>query len=113
MDEDEQKYPLILARNVKTFIIECWDTNKYDWVDEWDDTNSIPPMLRVGLVLGGNTALGDAAPDYSVVRAFAMPSSMMPTIVQMGVGGGGNPGGGINLAPPGANAISTRGRQAQ
>jgi len=113
MDEDEQKYPLILARNVKTFIIECWDTNKYDWVDEWDDTNSIPPMLRVGLVLGGNTALGDAAPDYSVVRAFAMPSIMMPTIVQMGVGGGGNPGGGINLAPPGANAISTRGRQAQ
>jgi prepilin-type N-terminal cleavage/methylation domain-containing protein len=113
MDEDEQKYPLVLARNVKTFIIECWDTNQLDWVNEWDDTNSIPPMLRVGLVMGGNTTLGGAAPDYSVVRAFSMPSGMMPAIVQMGGAGVGNPGGGINLAPPGANAVGARGRPAR
>jgi hypothetical protein len=85
MDEDEQKYPLVLARDVKSFIIECWDTNQLDWVDEWNDTNSIPPMLRVGLVMGGSaSATGETKPEYSVVRAFAMPSSMMPAIVQMG-----------------------------
>ena len=84
MDEDEQKSPLILARNVKTFQIECWDTNQLDWVTEWVDTNSIPPMIRVGLVLGGNTGAGGAAPELTVVRAFSMPSGMMPAAVQRG-----------------------------
>ena len=82
MDQDEVKFPLVLAHNVKSFIVDCWDTNKLDWVTEWDDTNSIPAMVRVGLVLGGNTAAGKAAPDISVVRAFAMPSAMMPAFVQ-------------------------------
>ena len=47
MDQDEQTYPLVLARNVKQFLVECWDTNQLDWVTDWDNTNSIPPMLRV------------------------------------------------------------------
>jgi len=42
-------YPLVLARNVKDFIVECWDTNALQWDDEWVDTNSIPPMVRVSL----------------------------------------------------------------
>ncbi len=33
MDQDEQKYPLVLARNVRKFTIECWDTNKLEWAD--------------------------------------------------------------------------------
>ena len=107
VDEDEQKYPLVLAHNVKTFAVDCWDTNKLDWVQEWDDTNSIPPMLRVGLVLNGApSASGGVVPEYSVVRAIAMPSGMMPAIVQMGGGGPGGPGGGnslLNNLLPGAN----------
>ena len=84
------KDPLILARNIKTFSIECWDTNQMDWVTEWDLTNSIPPMIRVGLVFGG---VGDAStPELSVIRAFSIPSSEMPSAVQMGAAGG--PGGG-------------------
>jgi prepilin-type N-terminal cleavage/methylation domain-containing protein len=98
MDEDEQKAPLILARNVKTFLVECWDTNQLDWVTEWENTNAIPPMLRVGLVLGGNTAAGGAAPDITVVRAVSMPSEMMPAVVQRP--GGGGPGGIPGLQPP-------------
>jgi type II secretion system protein J len=99
MDEDEQKDPLILARNVKAFSIECWDTNQMDWVTEWDETNSIPPMIRVGLVFGG-AAGGDSAADLSVVRAFSIPSSEMPTVVQMGTGGGAG-GGGLPQFTPG------------
>jgi type II secretory pathway pseudopilin PulG len=94
MDEDEQKTPLILARNVKTFLVECWDTNQLDWVTDWENTNAIPPMIRVNLVLGGNTAAGGAAPELTVVRAFSMPSEMMPTMVQRsGAGPGTVPGG--------------------
>ncbi len=103
MDEDEQKNPLILARNVKTFAVECWDTNQLDWVTEWENTNSIPPLIRVGLVLGGNTEAGANAPELSIVRAFSMPSSMMPAAVQHGTANGpGAPGGGglPPIAPP-------------
>src|SRR5665213_2822131 len=84
MDVDEKKDPLILARNVKNFTIQCWDTNQLEWVDEWDNTNSIPPMVRVGLVLGGNVEAGGNAPKMSVMRAFSMPSAMMPAVVQTG-----------------------------
>ncbi|HEY4328223.1 MAG TPA: prepilin-type N-terminal cleavage/methylation domain-containing protein [Phycisphaerae bacterium] len=94
MDADEQKSPLILARDVKMFQVECWDTNQLNWVTEWDDTNSIPPMLRVTLAVGGISASGEKEQEVTVVRAFSMPSSEMPAVVQTGLqGGGALPGG--------------------
>ena len=99
-DEDEKKYPLILARNVKNFLIECWDKDRREWSEKWETTNSIPAMVRVGLVLGANMADGVAAPDFVVVQAFSIPSAMMPAAVQGASAGGAKPGG-INLPPPG------------
>ena len=99
-DEDEKKYPLILAHNVKTFLIECWDKDRRVWTEKWETTNSIPAMVRVGLVLGANMADGVAAPDFVVVQAFSIPSAMMPAAVQGASAGGVKPGG-INLPPPG------------
>jgi prepilin-type N-terminal cleavage/methylation domain-containing protein len=93
MDEDELQNPLVLARNVQTFSVECWDTNKSEWTMEWDTTNSIPPLIRVKLVLGGNNNnnFGDAAPTLAVSRVIAVPSQSMPAVVQTGgVGPGGN-----------------------
>jgi type II secretion system protein J len=95
MDADEQQHPLVLARNVKSFTIECWDTNQWD--DEWDNTNSIPPMVRIGLVLGGNkTGSGYVSPEFAITRVVEIPSETLPTVVQtprgggVGIGGGGN-----------------------
>jgi hypothetical protein len=113
MDQDEEKYPLVLARNVREFTIEWWGTNKMnneaEWSKEWDDTqtNTIPQMLRVHLVLGANTEKGANAPEFAATRIYTVPSQMMPAVVQRGGLGGppGAPGGirlpGINL-PPGA-----------
>ena len=108
LDQDEQQFPLVLARNVRTFTVECWDTNKLEWATEWDDTNAIPVMLRVKLVLGGNTVAGSGAPDFSVARLFSLPSQTMPAGVQNGTignNGGGGPGGLLQglLPKPGAN----------
>jgi prepilin-type N-terminal cleavage/methylation domain-containing protein len=106
MDDNEKKYPLVLARNVQTFAVECWDTNADDWVDEWDDTNSIPPLIRVTLVLGGhkNTDnLAGNAPALSITRVIAVPSQTLPAVVQTGGGAVGLPipgGPGINLPVP-------------
>ena len=92
-DQDELQYPLVLARNVKTFTIEWWGTNEFnhvDWSMKWDDTqtNTIPQMLRVKLVLGGN------GPEFAATRIYTVPSAMMPAAVQTGVAGppGGQPG---------------------
>jgi prepilin-type N-terminal cleavage/methylation domain-containing protein len=104
LDPDEEKYPLVLARNVKTFSIEWWGTNNLnhaEWNDEWDDsqTNTIPQMLRVHLVLGANVAGGKSAPEFAATRIYTVPSQMMPVIVQRGIARpGGNPG---LLQPPG------------
>lgn len=102
MDIDEQQNPLVLARNVQSFTIECWDTNAVAWDTEWDDTNSIPPMIRISLVLGGNNNdFGGIAPTLSVTRVIAVPSETLPAIVQSpgGANGmlGGSAGGGGNI----------------
>jgi prepilin-type N-terminal cleavage/methylation domain-containing protein len=110
MTDDEQKNPLVLAHNVKNFSVECWDTNKLDWVTEWDDTNSIPPMLRVNLVLGGNSG-PDAAPELDIVRDISIPSQMMPIVVQTGgaqAGGGLPANGGPQLQLPQPNVPAPR-----
>jgi prepilin-type N-terminal cleavage/methylation domain-containing protein len=92
MDVDEQHNPLVLARNVKDFVVECWDTNKMQWDDEWDDTNSIPPMVRVSLLLGSSADSGSAA-ILAITRLIALPSITMPTVVEMPKGAGGGGGG--------------------
>jgi len=102
MDQDEQQTPFVLARDVKTFTVECWNTNTMDWSDEWDNTNSIPQLIRVTLAFGGSSLdnLGSTAPTWSVTRVIAVPSQMMPAVVQTG---GGNAGGGpVTISLPSA-----------
>jgi prepilin-type N-terminal cleavage/methylation domain-containing protein len=93
LDEDEQKFPLVLAKNVSKFTVECWGTNTTTgaagWVDEWLDTNSIPSQIRVNLEIG-TTADSSAAPTFAIARVFSIPSQTMPAAVHLG--GGANSG---------------------
>jgi prepilin-type N-terminal cleavage/methylation domain-containing protein len=98
-DPDEQQTPLVLARNVRKFTVECWDINTTDWVDEWDATNTIPPVLRISLVLGGNNEVGGTAPDVAVTRLIAIPSSTLPSGLQGNVTGAGAAPGGRGIPP--------------
>ena len=105
MDLNEEQTPFVLARNVKSFIVEC-STNGINWTDEWDDTNAIPQILRVGLVLGGNNPdnFGGAAPVVALSRLVSVPSQMMPMAAQKSGGGGPfNP-----PPPPGPQPAATR-----
>lgn len=101
VDPDEQAYPLVLARNVKDFAVECWDTNQMQWVDEWDDTNSIPPMVLVSLTMGGNSTGAGGGQGLTFTRVIALPSMTMPAYVQAAPGGGPGGLGGINFQTPG------------
>ena len=117
LDTDEQQIPLVLARNVKDFIVECWDTNALDWVAGWDSTNSLPPMVRITLTLtldNQNDHYNSTAPVLAITREIAVPSSTLPTSAQTGApngrGGAGNPpiGGAIGNQSPGGNPNQTR-----
>jgi general secretion pathway protein J len=110
LDKDEQAYPLVLAHNVKKFAIECWDPVRLDWADEWDNTNSIPTMVRVSLELGGNTGSGNSALGLSFSRVVAIPSITLPTVAQNGGGGPGGPGPPL---PPGANNNPSGGQNSE
>ena len=101
MDPDERQTPLVLARDVKTFTVECWDPNTKDWVDEWVTTNTIPALMRIQLVLGGSTGAGNAAPELALTRIIAMPSVTLPSGLQGSAGVGAPPGGPPRIpAPP-------------
>jgi type II secretory pathway component PulJ len=107
----EQANPLVLARNVQDFIVECWDTNALDWVDTWDNTNALPPMVRVTLALGSNLKDKSAAgPSLAITREIAIPSGTMPQAAQggRGSGGGGAGGGGPAIRPGGSGGPTTR-----
>lgn len=84
LDAEERQMPLVLARGVKKFNIECWDPQQKEWVDGWENTNNIPAMVRISLVLSGSTEPGSAAPDRSVTRLIAVPSITLPSVLQIG-----------------------------
>jgi len=82
MDRDEQQTPLVLARNVQLFTIECLDPKSGDWVTEWNDTNSIPTEVRINLALAAEANTGRSAP--AVTRLIAIPSVTLPSVLQVG-----------------------------
>lgn len=104
-DADEQQIPLVLARNVKDFVVECWDTNALDWVDGWDSTNSLPPMVRITLTLmssGKTDSYNSSSPDTAITREIAIPSATLPAIAQTGSGQNAPPQNGLPNTPPNA-----------
>ncbi len=84
MEPEEQATPYVLARNVEKFYVECWDTNLMDWTDEWLETNSIPSLLRVNLVLGEKKTVttGTIVPSLDITRVLAVPSQTLPASAQ-------------------------------
>ena len=88
MSQSEITTPLVLARNVSDFLIECWDTNTAEWDTGWDATNQIPPLVRVTL---GFESPG--SPKQVITREISFPSGTMPSAVQSPSYGAGNGGG--------------------
>ena len=95
-DSDEQEHPLVLARHVQDFVVECWDAQLGDWVDDWKQTNQLPKLvkftLREGFSSDRNTYPQSAA-QTEVTRIIALPSIMVPRMWQVPTlqGGPGTP----------------------
>ncbi len=96
MDKDEKNYPLVLAKNVKEFKTEFWDTRLQDWIDEWKQTNQIPILVRVTLKLADNAYSSQVR--QQVTRIVSLPSVTVQPMWQVprmppgGLGAPGQPG---------------------
>ena len=99
MDEDEQSHPVVLARDVKKFQAEFWDTVANDWTDAWLLTNQLPKLVRLTLQLNYAGTRGvDTSPV--ITRVIALPTAgVQPNWQMPNVQGGPAPGGPGNVPP--------------
>lgn len=103
LDENEEAYPLILARNVTLFELEFWDTTTSDWIMEWVNTNQIPKMVRFTLGFAGEGKAANA-PEELVTRIVSLPTIAVPVDSQVPVVANQNRrGNNNNPNNPGAN----------
>jgi type II secretion system protein J len=82
-DIDEKEHPVVLARDVKDFKLEFWDSqlNPPDWVDEWDRTNQMPSLVMFTLALG-HDPMHPSQPREEILRIVSVPSVMVQTAWQ-------------------------------
>jgi type II secretion system protein J len=81
-DIDEREHPVILARNVKKFELQFWDVRGAEWIDEWTQTNQLPPMVKITLQLGVKGNNVQSKPRDKITRVVAIPAIAVPTIWQ-------------------------------
>lgn len=80
IDIDEQEHPVVLAKNVKRFELGFWDKKTGDWLDEWTQTNQLPPMVRITLEFGDKGF--QPAKGAELTRIVALPAIAVPTTWQ-------------------------------
>lgn len=132
LDIDEKEHPVVVAKGVKTFALEFWDERPVngrvtpgnvnsqangspapttlDWLDEWDETNRLPAMVKVTLQFEGDDV---GVNQRESIKVVSLPTRAVPAAWQRaggfppsGPGGPGMPavpgaGGlpGVNLSP--------------
>jgi type II secretion system protein J len=121
MDVDEREHPVVLAKNVKAFKIEAWDTSNNNtstldpWVTEWTRTNQLPSMVKVTLQLADNANTSIVREELTrivsipgmtvqqVWQPYGMRGSMR---IPPGANTGGNPN---NTGNPNLNPVTPPG----
>lgn len=84
MDEDEKRYPLVLAKGVSGMEFGFWDTRLNDWVDEWKQTNQLPKLVKVTVQFQNpNQRQRYSQKLEEVTRIVALPSITVPVTWQM------------------------------
>jgi prepilin-type N-terminal cleavage/methylation domain-containing protein len=104
-DQEEQRQPLRLARNVRMFEVAFKGVDAHEWELEWPFTNQLPRQVRFTLAVAGEGRPGVNLEDV-VSRVVVLPlgTSLAATrgaMVQPGVPGVG-PGG--RTSPPAMTA---------
>jgi prepilin-type N-terminal cleavage/methylation domain-containing protein len=99
VDKDEEAKPLVLARYVKELQFSFWDARQGDWVDEWNNTNQIPKIVMISLIVNQAGSYGAGRESQQqMVRIVNLPAGglqgawQVPNLPPPGsTGPGGNP----------------------
>lgn len=103
-DRDETEHPLVLAKNVKEFLLEFWDARANDWTDTWTQTNLLPKMVKVTLRMDTpNQSYSASTEKDEVMRIVALPSVAVPVAWQRAGGPGPNQPPNQRAGGPGPN----------
>jgi prepilin-type N-terminal cleavage/methylation domain-containing protein len=82
-DRDEMENPLVLAHDVKQFIVEFIDPSSGDWTSDWPTTNQLPKEARITLTLGDKFS---DRPQESMVMTVALAAQSVQAVWQMPMG---------------------------
>jgi prepilin-type N-terminal cleavage/methylation domain-containing protein len=74
LDEGQDTYPLVLARDVTLFQLEFWDARRGEWAAEWLFTNQLPVLVRVSLGVGRGPGNQSKQPDQLETRVVRLPA---------------------------------------
>jgi type II secretion system protein J len=88
LDIDEKEHPVVVAKDVKSFEMQFWDGRSRDWIDQWDQTNRIPPKVWITLQFAGPDATHPGREESKQIVPFSMA---VPTVWQRGAPGGPTP----------------------
>lgn len=72
-DQNNAPYSITLARDVTVFMLEFWSKEDADWVVSWDQTNQLPPAVRVTLGVGHSADHPDVPYDL-IIRTVTIPA---------------------------------------
>jgi prepilin-type N-terminal cleavage/methylation domain-containing protein len=90
MEKDYEPYSLVLAKDVQLFAIDFWgqpkDSREFQWVNEWNSTNSLPRLVRIAIGVGKTSTKG--VPQDLVYRVVALPANAVAPQWQMPGGPG-------------------------
>jgi len=82
-----EEHAIVLAHDIRAFMIEfCYQRrNTYEWVQEWNQTNQLPKLVRFALAFGqSRDATGK--PKSVTVRTVSLPCSAVPPNAQQAQG---------------------------
>lgn len=79
LDEDEKAHPVVIAKEVKTFALEFWDGKSEDWLEDWNQTNRLPLMVKVTLKFVGEDTTQFSREHIKVV---GIPAIAVPAVWQ-------------------------------
>jgi hypothetical protein len=77
LDEDEAKYFVPLAHNVKDMRFLFFDRAQNKWVDEWKRRNLLPERIKISLRVGQGSAYSTHAGE-EIVHIVGWPLTMVP-----------------------------------
>jgi hypothetical protein len=89
--QDEEENPLVLARDVRQFVVEFWGQQSKDWEPDWVYTNQLPRLVRFSLAFGADDP-NSKAPAEVTTRVVALGSMAVPSMLQRPGQAPGQPG---------------------